>query len=222
MHDGFDLPTDGVLRLQGTHHRVHAHEGESELRATERRTAELDATITEVGADRVCAMIGEPVIGSGGAVILPRVLGVDSGGAAGARRAVDRRRDHHRLRAHGRVVRQPDLPMQPDLLTMAKQLTSAHFPISAVAIHDDFHGEILAQQAHDLGTLGHGFTYGGHPVGAAVALETLRIYDGMDLPNHISDSAPGSPIGSGHSSTIPPSRRSAGRPPRRDRVPPDR
>jgi 4-aminobutyrate--pyruvate transaminase len=43
----------------------------------------------------------------------------------------------------------------------------------------------IAAQAHEFGTLGHGFTYGGHPVGAAVALETLAIYDEMDLPTHV-------------------------------------
>jgi 4-aminobutyrate--pyruvate transaminase len=37
-------------------------------------------------------------------------------------------------------------------------------------------------QAHEYGTFGHGVTYGGHPVGAAVALECLDIYEEMDLP----------------------------------------
>ena len=35
-----------------------------------------------------------------------------------------------------------------------------------------------------LGTFGHGFTYSGHPVSAAVALETLKIYEERDIVGH--------------------------------------
>ena len=51
-------------------------------------------------------------------------------------------------------------------------------------MHDHVH-EVISAHAHELGTLGHGFTYGGHPVGAAVAMEAIRIYEEMDLPNHV-------------------------------------
>jgi 4-aminobutyrate--pyruvate transaminase len=71
-------------------------------------------------------------------------------------------------------------------MTMAKQLTGAHFPVSAVGISDPVY-QVISRNAHALKTFGHGLTYGGHPVGCAVALETLRIYDEMDLPAHIAD-----------------------------------
>ncbi|MCR9222220.1 MAG: aminotransferase class III-fold pyridoxal phosphate-dependent enzyme [Alphaproteobacteria bacterium] len=73
--------------------------------------------------------------------------------------------------------------MRPDLMTLAKQMTGAVFPMSAVAMTGAVRAPIAAQ-AHRLGTRGHGVAYGGHPVGAAVALEALAIYEEMDLPRH--------------------------------------
>ena len=70
------------------------------------------------------------------------------------------------------------------MMTMAKQLTSAYFPVSAVGVADAVY-EAFASNAHTLGTFGHGLTYGGHPVGAAVAPETLSIYQDMDLTRHV-------------------------------------
>jgi 4-aminobutyrate--pyruvate transaminase len=66
-------------------------------------------------------------------------------------------------------------------MTMAKQLTGSVFPMSAVAMTGGVRDRIAAL-AHEYGTFGHGVTYGGHPVGAAVALECLDIYEEMDLP----------------------------------------
>ena len=63
--------------------------------------------------------------------------------------------------------------IRPDLLTCAKQLSSAYLPIAALLMSDAFY-QVLADQSEKLGTLGMGYTYGGHPVAAAVALETLQ------------------------------------------------
>ena len=74
--------------------------------------------------------------------------------------------------------------MQPDILTCAKALSSSYLPISAVMVNDRvFQG--LAKQSHEIGTFGHGFTYSGHPVPAAVAIETLKIYDEMNIGEHV-------------------------------------
>jgi 4-aminobutyrate--pyruvate transaminase len=74
--------------------------------------------------------------------------------------------------------------MQPDILTCAKALSSSYLPISAVMVNERmFQG--LAKQSHELGTFGHGFTYSGHPVPAAVAIETLKIYDEMNIGEHV-------------------------------------
>jgi len=74
--------------------------------------------------------------------------------------------------------------MQPDILTCAKALSASYLPISAVMVNERvFEG--LADGSAGLGTFGHGFTYSGHPVAAAVAVETLKIYDEIDIVGHV-------------------------------------
>jgi 4-aminobutyrate--pyruvate transaminase len=74
--------------------------------------------------------------------------------------------------------------LQPDILTCAKALSSSYLPISAVMVNERvFQG--LAEESHTIGTFGHGFTYSGHPVAAAVAAETLKIYDEMNIGEHV-------------------------------------
>ena len=70
--------------------------------------------------------------------------------------------------------------LNPDSLTCAKALTSGYIPISAIMVNERVFRPI-AEQSGSIGVLGHGFTYSGHPVAAAVALETLVIYDEIDL-----------------------------------------
>ena len=70
--------------------------------------------------------------------------------------------------------------MQPDMLTSAKALSAAMQPISAVLINDRIHDAMLAQ-SDKFGNFAHGFTYAGHPVAAAVALEVQKIYAEMDI-----------------------------------------
>jgi 4-aminobutyrate--pyruvate transaminase len=77
----------------------------------------------------------------------------------------------------------------PDIITCAKALSASFLPISAIIINDRiFQG--LADGSATIGTWGHGFTYSGHPVAAAVALETLKIYDEMDVVGHIRRTGP--------------------------------
>ena len=48
----------------------------------------------------------------------------------------------------------------------------------------------LVTQSEKIGIFSHGFTYGGHPVPAAVALETLKIYEERDILSHVRAIAP--------------------------------
>jgi 4-aminobutyrate---pyruvate transaminase len=74
--------------------------------------------------------------------------------------------------------------LNPDLLACAKALSAAYFPVSAVMMTDRiFQG--MAEHSNQLGAFGHGYTMGGHPVGAAVALEALRIYDEDRILEHV-------------------------------------
>ena len=185
-HDGFDLADEkGVLRTGRPHHFRDALPGEDEQAFSARRADELDALIRAAGPETVAAFIAEPVIGSGGAIPPPE-------GYWAAISAVLRRHDvlliaDEIITGFGRTGEwfgSDTYAIEPDLMTMAKQLSGAHFPISALGVSGQVH-EVIAAHAHELGTFGHGYTYGGHPVGAAIALEAIRIYEDMDLPRHV-------------------------------------
>jgi 4-aminobutyrate--pyruvate transaminase len=70
--------------------------------------------------------------------------------------------------------------LRPDMVTSAKALSAAMQPISAVLINDRIHDAMLAQ-SDKFGNFAHGFTYAGHPVAAAVALEVQKIYSEIDI-----------------------------------------
>ena len=70
--------------------------------------------------------------------------------------------------------------IRPDMVTSAKALSAAMQPISAVLINARIH-EAMLKQSDKFGNFAHGFTYAGHPVAAAVALEVQKIYAEMDI-----------------------------------------
>eukprot|EP00854_Cymbomonas_tetramitiformis_P017850 gene17850-21256_t len=74
--------------------------------------------------------------------------------------------------------------MRPDLLTCAKQLSSGYLPISAVVVGQHVY-DAIADFSQKNGVFGHGYTYSGHPVSAAVALETIQIYEERDIVNSV-------------------------------------
>jgi len=77
----------------------------------------------------------------------------------------------------------------PDILTCAKALSASFLPISAVMINETVY-QALRMESDKIGTFGHGFTYSGHPVAAAVALEAQKIYDETDLFGHAKRMSP--------------------------------
>jgi putrescine aminotransferase len=60
--------------------------------------------------------------------------------------------------------------LKPDMMTIAKGLTSGYIPMGGLIVRD----EVVAV-LNEGGDFNHGFTYSGHPVAAAVALENIRI-----------------------------------------------
>jgi L-2,4-diaminobutyrate transaminase len=70
--------------------------------------------------------------------------------------------------------------IEPDLMTAAKGLTSAYFPLSAVFVSEKV-WTVLREASPQMGAFAHGFTYSGHPVGAAAAMANLDILLGEDL-----------------------------------------
>ena len=74
--------------------------------------------------------------------------------------------------------------IKPDMMTVAKALSSAYLPIAGAMISDEIYQAIKAESDR-LGLFGTGYTYSGHPVPAAVALETLKIYEERDILGHV-------------------------------------
>ena len=72
-------------------------------------------------------------------------------------------------------------------MSMAKQLTAGFLPLSAVAIDADM-AEAVEANSGKIGTFGHGYTYGGHPVACAVGVKALEIYERMDAPGRVAGS----------------------------------
>ena len=74
--------------------------------------------------------------------------------------------------------------LKPDMISCAKALSAGMQPISALLINQRVFQAML-DESRKLGNFAHGFTYAGHPVTTAVAMETLRIYDEMDMIGHV-------------------------------------
>lgn len=138
--------------------------------------AQLHAKVHELGAENVAALFCEPIQGSGGVIVPP----------------------HGWLKAMSAACRELDIlfvadevitgfgrtgPMfaceheqvLPDLMTVAKGLTAGYLPMGAVLMSDRVYEGIANGASPDL-LIGHGMTYSGHPVSAAVGLEVLRLY----------------------------------------------
>ncbi|HSB99839.1 MAG TPA: aminotransferase, partial [Burkholderiaceae bacterium] len=190
MHTHFDLPLPGIVRIGCPHHYQYALPGESEAAFVERLARELEETIAHEGPETVAAFIAEPVQGAGGVVIPPL-------GYFERVQAILKRHDilliaDEVITGFGRLG-QPFgtqvFGLQPDLVTVAKQLTSAYVPMSALYVSDAIY-QVVADASAGVGSFGHGYTYSGHPLGCAVALETLRIYDSDDIVGHVRRVAP--------------------------------
>ncbi len=79
--------------------------------------------------------------------------------------------------------------LKPDMITCAKALSSGYLPIGAVLVSETIYGA-LVKQSEKIGVFSHGFTYSGHPVSSAVALETLRIYQEDGVLAHVRKMSP--------------------------------
>lgn len=184
-HDGFDVPLDAVIRT-GRPHFIHdAEPGESEMAFSKRRARELDDLITSHGAETIAAFIGEPAMGAGGVILPPEGYWPEIQNVL-ARHDILLLADEI-ICGFGRTGEWfacQTYDIHPDMLIMAKQMTASVFPMSAVAMTNTVR-DTIANLAGEYQTLGHGVTYGGHPLGAAVALECIAIYEDMDLPRHV-------------------------------------
>ena len=181
MHADFNLPLPMMRHTEFPHYYRNAVEGESEEAFATRMADALDKLIVEEGPDTVAAFFAEPVMGAGGAVIPPKTYFEKI-------QAVLRRHDvlfvaDEVICGFGRTGNwwgSETFKLQPDMLTCAKALSAAYQPISAVLINEKMHQAMLVE-SDKLGSFAHGYTYSGHPVTTAVALEVLKIYEEMDI-----------------------------------------
>jgi 4-aminobutyrate---pyruvate transaminase len=189
-HREFDLPIAGVLHTDCPHSYRYGQPGESEQAFAARCAESLERLILAEGPDTVAAFIAEPVMASGGVIIPPATYFEKI-------QAVLRKYDilfivDEVICGFGRTGNMfgtETFGLQPDMMTMAKQLSSGYLPISALMINDKVYAAMV-EQSRKIGTFGHGFTYSGHPVCAAVALETLKIYEEERILDHVRRIAP--------------------------------
>ncbi|MEX0283409.1 MAG: aspartate aminotransferase family protein [Paracoccaceae bacterium] len=148
------------------------------------RAQELENAIHELGEDKVAAFIAEPIQGAGGVIVPPDSYWPE----------IQRICDAHDILLiadevicgfgrTGNWFGSQTLNIRPDIMTIAKGLSSGYQPIGGSIVTDEV-AEVIGS-----GEFVHGYTYSGHPVAAAVALENLRILEEENIIGHVRDVA---------------------------------
>ena len=184
-HRDFDLPIDRILHTDCPLHYRYAQSGETEDAFATRCAHSLEQLILSEGPDTVAAFIAEPLMASGGVIVPPA-------GYYEKVQAVLRKYDILLIADEvicgfgrtGNMFGTETFALQPDIITLAKQLSSGYLPISALMVNEKIY-RAMVEQSRKIGTFGHGFTYSGHPVCAAVALETLKVYEEERILDHV-------------------------------------
>ena len=185
LHHDFDLPIDRVLHTSFASHYHGAETGEGEEDHASRLAAELEDLIVDTGPETIAAFIAEPVVGGGGLLVPPRTYFEKV-------QAVLRKYDillvaDEVICGFGRTGNWfgcETVDARPDSMSIAKNLSAGHAPIAAAVISEPMY-EALRSESDKLGAFSHGFTYGGHPVSCAVALEAIAIYEERDVVGHV-------------------------------------
>jgi L-2,4-diaminobutyrate transaminase len=180
-HKAWNLPMDEVIHTSCPHYYRFAADGESEAAFCDRLIAEIEAIIAREGAETIGGFIAEPIMGTGGVLIPP----------AGYFERVQAVLDRHDIlliadeviTGFGRTGEWFGtglFGLKPDIVTLAKGITSAYFPVSASVISGRV-WDVLEAASPEYGPVMHGFTYSGHPVGAAIGLVNLEIIERENL-----------------------------------------
>ncbi|MGY4408249.1 aminotransferase [Bradyrhizobium sp. USDA 3315] len=183
-HDYMDLPLPHIARAGAPHHYWGANPGETEREFSARRAVELNKLIESLGPENVGAFIAEPVLGTGGITPPPE-------GYWDAIQAVLKKHDvlliaDEVITGFGRtgsMFGSQHYGIEPDLITVAKGLTSGYFPLSAAIVGEKVY-KVFEEGADKVGAFSHGYTYSGHPIGAATANAVLDIVEKENLPGN--------------------------------------
>ncbi len=185
MHADFGLPFPGFLHTEYPHYYRHHHDGETEEQFASRMAEALESLILREGPETCAAFIAEPVMGAGGGLTPPRSYWEKM-------QAVIRKYDMLFIADEvicgfgrtGNMWGSQTYDLRPDMISCAKALSAGMQPISALLVNQRVFDAML-DESRKLGNFAHGFTYAGHPVTTAVAMETLRIYEEMDMVGHV-------------------------------------
>ncbi|XLS84532.1 hypothetical protein HN51_034698 [Arachis hypogaea] len=164
--------------------------GETEEEFSTRLAKNLEELILKEGPDTIAAFIAEPVMGAGGVIPPPATYFEKI-------QAVVKKYDilfiaDEVICAFGRLGTMygcDKYGIKPDLVSLAKALSSAYLPIGAVLVSPEV-SEVIHSQSNKLGSFSHGFTYSGHPVSCAVAIEALKIYKERNIVEKVANISP--------------------------------
>jgi len=180
----FGLPVIDVPRLTAPSRFRHGYPGETEEEFVRRLAVEFEDLVVECGPETIAGVFLEPVMGAGGVIVPP----------AGYYDAMQQVAERFGVRivadevicGFGRLGALwgcDVFGLTPDSTSCAKGLSAGYLPIGAVLVDTALEEAMLGQSAK-LGTFAHGFTGGGHPVAAAVALRTLELLEERNLIGH--------------------------------------
>ena len=183
MHEQGNLP------IQGVHHigQPYWYAEGGDLSPAEfglKVARELEAKIDELGEDRVAAFVAEPIQGAGGVIIPPDTYWPEISRICKARNIL--LVSDEVICGFGRLGQwfgYQHYGVEPDLAPIAKGLSSGYLPIGGVLVSD----RVADVMLEEVGEFYHGFTYSGHPVCAAAALENIRIIEEEGLVERVRD-----------------------------------
>lgn len=177
MHEQGGLPIPGIVHI-GQPYYLEGGKGLTPEEFGLKAASRLEEKILEIGQDKVAAFIGEPVQGAGGVIIPPSTYWPE----------IQRICDKYGILliadevicGFGRLGHwfgSEYFGIRPDLMTFAKGVTSGYIPLGGVLVGDRV-ADVLIEKGGDFN---HGFTYSGHPVACAAALENIRIIRAENL-----------------------------------------
>ena len=189
-HTFFDAPISNILHTECPHYYHYAGEGYSEEEYASSLVSNLEELIKREGPETIAAFLAEPVMGAGGVITPPKtyfdkvqkllksyeILFVADEVICGFGRT-------------GEWFGCDTYSISPDIMTVAKALSSGYIPIGGLLVTDEIY-QTLVEGSRQVGTFGVGFTYSGHPVPCAVALETLKIYEERNILEHVNELSP--------------------------------
>jgi adenosylmethionine-8-amino-7-oxononanoate aminotransferase len=183
LREPFEPLVPEVLHVRNTN-RFHRPEEETEQEFTSFLLDELEQTIEAAGPDTIAMVIMEPVQNAGGAFTPPE------GYWRGVRELCDRYEillcADEVITGFGRLgawFGSELYDIRPDLMTIAKGLSSSYAAIGAVVATD----RVMEPFMQDTRMYSHGITFGGHPVGAAIALKNIEIMRRERIVEHVAE-----------------------------------